>query len=38
MDVIQFLNHMAPPSFFITDDICMEADGFFPRDVSPPAA
>lgn len=37
MDAIQILNHMASPSFFITDDICMDTDAFFPRDVSPPA-
>lgn len=34
MDAVQILNHMASPSFFITDDICMDTDAFFPRDVS----
>lgn len=36
MDTIQRPDHMASPSFFITDDICMEADAFFPKDMSPP--
>lgn len=35
--MIQFPDDTASPSFFITDDICMKADAFFPRDMSPPA-
>lgn len=37
MNTIQFPDHMTCPSFLITDDICMKADAFFPRDMSPPA-
>ena len=31
-----FLDHVASPSFFITDYICMSAETYFPRDKSPP--
>lgn len=36
MDSSQFLDHMISPSFFITDDIPLEADAFFPREAAPP--